>query len=58
MTDNSASKQQAAYAAQLIEQGYTAEHAGKAARRAYPTPAQTRKAQARTAKTKGKAQTA
>ena len=52
MTDNSTAKRQAAYAAQLIEQGYTAEHAGKAARQAFPTPAQARMAQVRAAKTR------
>lgn len=58
MTDNSVSRRQAAYAAQLIEQGYTAEHAGKAARQAFPTPAQARMAQARAAKNGRATQTA
>lgn len=58
MTDNSVSKQQAAFAADLIAQGYTAEHAGKAARQAFPTPAQARMAQIRAAKNGRATQTA
>jgi hypothetical protein len=40
MADKSRAKLQAAYAAQLLAQNYTPEHAAEASRRAYPTPSQ------------------
>lgn len=50
MTDNSASKQQAAVVAQLMDQGYSQQHAAKVAKTWFPTPAQARMAQVRAAK--------
>lgn len=50
MTDNSASKRQAAVVAALMSQGYSQAHSIKVAKQLHPTPAQARMAQARAAK--------